>query len=429
MPPARQGDGAGSGAVGASTRPLSVSVVLPCLDEAASVGQCVERARRALAEAGADGEVIVVDNGSTDDSSRVAAGAGARVVHEGRRGYGSALRAGFAAARGDVVVMADADLTYDLARIPELVGPIADGTADVVLGSRLSAATRETMPWLHRYVGTPVITFLTARACGGRVVRDSQSGFRAFRRQAIDELGLQSVGMELATEMLIRAARAGLRIAEVDTGYAERVGESKLSTFSDGWRHLQLLLLLAPDLLLVGPGAALLALGATVLAGSFAYPRGVEVGSLRWQPVFFAGIALVLGLQALLAGAVLAHHSSVASPAARRRFAFIGHPRLPGRCLMLGIVMALAGLGANVVLFARWMSGDATPSGRGHGLASLSQALIILGATLACFGVISRFLTRSRADSTAGTGHGAPGRTATIPAGDTAPGMSATSQR
>ena len=399
MPPARQRDGTDSGAFDGGVPPLSVSVVLPCLNEAASVGLCVERARRALAEAGADGEVIVVDNGSTDDSSRVAAGAGARVVHEGRRGYGSALRAGFAAARGHVVVMADADLTCDLARIPELVGPIADDTADVVLGSRLSTATRETTPWLHRYLGTPVITFLTARACGGRIVRDSQSGFRAFRREAIDELGLQSVGMELPTEMLIRAARSGLRIAEVDIGDAERVGESELSTFSDGWRQLQLMLLLAPDRLLVAPGAVLLALGLTALAGSFAYPRGVEVGSLRWQPVFFGGIALVLGLQALLAGAVLAHHSPVASPATRRRFAFIGHPRLPGRCLLLGIVMSIAGLGVNVVLFARSVSGDATPSGRVHGLASLSQALIILGATLACFGVISRFVSRSRTDA------------------------------
>jgi hypothetical protein len=374
-------------------------VVLPCLNEAASVGRCVEKARRALAEAGADGEVIVVDNGSSDDSSRVAASAGARVVHEGQRGYGSALRAGFAAARGDVVVMDDADLTCDFAGIAQLVAPITDGTADVVLGSRPSTAPRETMPRLHRYVGTPVITFLTTRACGGRVVRHSQSGFRAFRREAIDELGLQSVGMELATEMLIRAARAGLRIAEVDTGDAERVGEPKPSTFSDGWRNVQLILLLAPDLLLVGPGAILFGLGVVVLGGSFAYPHGVEVGSLPWQQVFFAGIALVLGLQALLAGAILAHHSSVASPAIRRRFAFMGHPRLPDRCLLLGICMGIAGLGVNMILFARWMAGDATPSGRGHGLASLSQALIILGATLACFGVTSRFLPRSRTDA------------------------------
>jgi Glycosyl transferase family 2 len=398
-PRARQRDGPSTGAAGAAVRKLSVSVVLPCLDEAASVGLAVERARRALAEAGADGEVIVVDNGSIDDSSRVAAAAGALVVHEGHRGYGSALRAGFAAARGDILVMADADLTYDLAKLPELVAPITDGTADVVLGSRLSAATRRTMPRMHRYLGAPVITYLTARACGGRVVRDSQSGFRAVRRDVVEELGLRSVGTELATEMLVRAARAGLRIAEVDVGHAERTGESKASTWSHGWRDLRLVLLLAPGLLLVGPGAALFGLGVVVIGGSFAHPHRVEIGSLRWQPVFLAGIALVLGLQALLAGAVLAHQSSIASPAARRRFAFMGHPRLPDRCLLLGICTGIAGLGVTVVLFVRWMGGEATSSGRSHGLASLSQALIIVGATLVCFGVISRFVSRSLTDA------------------------------
>lgn len=381
----------------------SVSVVLPCLDEAASVGKCVHRARRALDSAGLAGEVIVVDNGSTDGSDRIAVEAGARVLCEERRGYGSALLAGFAAARGEIVVMADADLTYDLAKIHLLLAPILDGTADLVIGSRLSSATGATMPWLHRYVGTPAITFLTARACGGRVVRDSQSGFRAFRRDAVVALGLQGEGMELATEMLIRATRAGLRIVEVDSGYGERVGESKLSTFSDGWRHLQLILLLAPDLLLVGPGAGLVALGLLALGGSFAYPHGVEVGSLRWQPVFFAGIGLVLGVQALLAGAVLAHYSPVAKPVARRRFAFIGRSELPNRCLGAGVLMGVVGLGLNFVLFARWLGGDATPSVRGHSLASLSQALIILGATIASFGVISRFLARARGETTGDT--------------------------
>jgi hypothetical protein len=398
-PRARQRDGPSIGAAGGTARPLSVSVVLPCLDEAASVGLSVERARRALAEAGADGEVIVVDNGSTDGSSRVAAAAGALVVHEGHRGYGSAVRAGFAAARGDILVMADADLDYDLARLPELVAPITDGTADVVVGSRLSAATRGTMPRLHRYVGAPVITHLTARACGGRVVRDSQSGFRAVRREVVEELGLRSVGTELATELLIRACGAGLRIAEVDVGHAERAGESRPPTRSHGWRHLRLVLLLAPGPLLVGPGAALLGLGLAVIGGSLAQPHRVEIGSLRWQPIFLAGIALVLGLQALLAGALLAHRSSIASPAAHRRSAFMGHPRLPDRCLLLGICSGIAGLGVDVVLFARWRAGEATSSGRDHGLASLSQALVILGATLICFGVIARFVSSSRTDA------------------------------
>ena len=136
----------------------------------------------AMHAAGFEAEVVVVDNGSTDGSPEIAAAAGARVVHETRRGYGSALLAGFAAARGDVLVMADADCTYELIRIPELVAPVVAGDADLVLGSRLDSATMRTMPLLHRFVGTPVLTFLTARACGRRVVTDSQSGFRAFRR-------------------------------------------------------------------------------------------------------------------------------------------------------------------------------------------------------------------------------------------------------
>jgi len=220
---------------------IAVSVVLPCLNEAGSVGQCVKEGIDAMTAAGLNGEVVVVDNGSIDGSSAIAQVAGARVVVEEQPGYGSALRAGFAAASGPVAVMADADFTYDLSRVPDLVGPVLADEADLVLGCRLDGATRATMPLLHRFLGTPVITFPVARACGGRVVRDSQSGFRAFNRKRMQAMNLQSTGMELASEMLIRAARAGLRIREVQTGYRPRIGESKLDTFSDGWRHIQLI--------------------------------------------------------------------------------------------------------------------------------------------------------------------------------------------
>jgi Glycosyl transferase family 2 len=410
----------------ADTSLVDVSVVLPCLNEAESVGACVAAAKSALAGAGISGEVVVVDNGSTDGSPELAADAGARLVREAQRGYGSALRAGFAAARGEIVVMADADLTYDFSRIPDLLAPIQAGHADMVLGSRLGGATRETMPFLHRFVGTPAITFLTARACGRRVVRDSQSGYRAFRRDAVAELDLQATGMELATEMLIRAARGGLRIAEVETGYGPRVGESKLSTFKDGWRHLQLILLLAPDLLLVGPGLALFGLGLLLLGVGFAYPTGVDVGSLRWQPVFFSGIALVTGLQAALAGAVLAHHSAVVAPGVRRRFAFVGRRSLPGRSLAAGLIMVAAGLAFNLVLLVRWLGGNPSPSGQGYGLAALSQALIILGATLVSFGAVSRCLVSQRGLLPGGRPRAGVDRRPTPVAPGTAPAPSAT---
>jgi hypothetical protein len=373
---------------------VSVSVVLPCLNEAESVGPCVEEALGALRGVVRTSEVVVVDNGSTDGSAQRATDAGARVVREARPGYGSALRAGFAAARGDVVVMADADSTYPLDRIPDLVRPIAEGEADLVLGARLRGANSETMPFLHRYLGTPVISWLTARACGRRVVSDSQSGFRAFRRDEVAALGLRGSGMELATEMLIRSARSGLRIQEVDTGYRPRVGESKLDTWADGWRHLMLVLMLAPDLLLIGPGLILSIIGLAMIVLTFISPEGIEVGSLQWQPVFFSGIALILGVQALLAGVILAHESSVTSPGVERRFSFVGHPRFRRRCFTAGAAMVAAGLVIHLAMFFLWVGGEPFGASHGLGLASLAQSLIVVGGTLVTLSIVAHFRLR-----------------------------------
>jgi glycosyltransferase involved in cell wall biosynthesis len=166
---------------------LDISVVLPCLDEEASVGACVSEALEAITAAGLTGEVVVVDNGSTDDSAQVAREAGARVVVELEPGYGNAIASGVSAARGRVVVMADADSTYPLDRVVELARPVLDGGADIVLGNRMSDANDATMPFLHRTLGTPVLSWLNRRAAPGLRVRDSQSGFRAFGRAALIE--------------------------------------------------------------------------------------------------------------------------------------------------------------------------------------------------------------------------------------------------
>jgi hypothetical protein len=308
------------------------------------------------------------------------------VIDEPRPGYGSALLAGFAAATTDVIVMADADFTYPLDRLAELVEPVAQGEADLMLGSRLDAATSASMPFLHRFVGTPVLSFLASRASGRRVVRDSQSGFRAIRRTAFESLDLRSTGMEFASEMLIRGARAGLRIGEVELGYRERIGESKLSTLADGWRHLYLILLLAPDLLLVLPGTVAMILGTLLTIATLANPTGIEVGSVQWQPVFFSGILLVLGLQALLAGAAIAHQSSVATP--RRRLDIVGTIRFANSCVAAGIVLLFAGLLIDFVLFLSWLDDKEPP--RDFALASFAQSLIILGGTLGSFGILLR---------------------------------------
>src|SRR4051795_9129815 len=237
-----------------------VSIVIPCLNEADNIEECISRARRAIAEAGLAGEVIVADNASDDGSAELAKNAGALVVHEPRRGYGSAYLAGFAAARGEYVVMADADLTYDWNEIPHFVAKLDEG-ADLVMGDRMDNIQPGAMPWLHRYVGNPVLSgVLNAFFRTG--VRDAHCGMRAVRREALPALDLRTTGMEFASEMVIRASKAGLRIAQLPIAYHPRGGESKLSSFRDGWRHLRFLLVHSPTHLFILPGAVMSALGA-----------------------------------------------------------------------------------------------------------------------------------------------------------------------
>lgn len=223
---------------------MRVSVVLPCLDEAEGVATAVEEAIEGLRAAAISGQIIVVDNGSTDGSAAAAAAVGATVVSEPQRGYGMAIRRGVQAARGDVIVLADADSSYDLRQLGELVHRVAQG-ADIVIGTRsCDSVEAGAMPWLHRRVGTPGLNLLLAMATG-RWFRDSQSGFRAFRREPVMCLGCTSAGMEFASEMLLMAHRAGLRIEEIPVRYRRRLGASKLRPVGDGLRHCRLLLRLA----------------------------------------------------------------------------------------------------------------------------------------------------------------------------------------
>ncbi|MGA2166180.1 MAG: glycosyltransferase family 2 protein, partial [Solirubrobacteraceae bacterium] len=189
-----------------------VSVVIPCLNEAENIERCVKAALEVLSRNALDGEVLVVDNGSEDASAALATAAGARVVNEPRRGYGSAYLAGFAAARGRYIVMADADLTYDFNEIPRFVAEL-DGGAELVMGDRMDNIQPGAMTWLHRYVGNPILTGLL-NLFFDTGVKDAHCGMRALRRDVLPRLDLRTTGMEFASEMVIRAAKADLRIAE-----------------------------------------------------------------------------------------------------------------------------------------------------------------------------------------------------------------------
>ena len=254
-------------AQGSSGTP-EVSVVIPCLNEEASIGRVVEEARAALDAAQLVGEVIVVDNGSEDDSASLARTAGATVVAETRRGYGSAYLAGLAQARGRYIVMADADGTYPLDRMGDLVERLRAG-ADLVLGSRFRGTIEPgAMPWSNRYLGNPFLTgMLNMLFRSG--VSDAHCGLRAVRRDVLGELRLSATGMEFASEMVIKAGKRRLRLEEIPIDYRVRIGDSKLSRFSDAWRHVRFMLVHSPAFLFIlpGGGAALAGLvGLVVLA-------------------------------------------------------------------------------------------------------------------------------------------------------------------
>ena len=273
----------------ASDEAIDVSVVIPCLNEAPTIERAVGAALEALEQAGIPGEVIVADNGSTDGSPELAERAGARVVHEPRRGYGSAYLAGFEAARGDRIVMADADLTYDFAEIPRFLEKIDEG-ADFVIGNRMAKIHPGAMPWLHRYVGNPVLTGIL-NLFFGVGVDDAHCGMRALRRDVLPRLDLRTTGMEFASEMVIRAGKEDLEIAQLPIEYHPREGESKLSTWRDGWRHLRFLLVHSPTYLFLIPGAILSAVGALILLTVLARVRHLRppVGPARHDRRLDAG--------------------------------------------------------------------------------------------------------------------------------------------
>lgn len=370
---------------------LDVSLVLPCLNEEKSVGLCITEAFEALAAAGLTGEVIVVDNGCTDGSAEVAERCGARVVKEERPGYGSALRAGFLAAQGEVIVMADADCTYPLDRIPELVAPVLAGEVDLCLGSRLCDVNRHSMPLLHRFLGTPTLTYLVRQGGGYSGLTDSQSGFRAFRREDMARLGLRCSGMELASEMLLRASQSGWSVQEIPMGYRERVGESKLSTWSDGLRHLRLILRLSPHQLLWVPGLVLLGAAFLLYTLGVVSPDGVRVGSLIWEPVFFASICLILGVISTLAAAVLGYHLPLSAASVRQRYRWVGSPRFSQHVTGAGIAAIGTGLLLDGGLMLAWLSGSGSEALR-LTLAGLAQGFIVSGAMAATFARLYRLL-------------------------------------
>jgi glycosyltransferase involved in cell wall biosynthesis len=354
---------------------VEVSVVIPCLNEAENIAECVRRSRAALDGAAINGEVIVADNGSDDGSAELAAGAGARVVHEPCRGYGSAYLAGFGAARGDLIVMLDADMTYPFDDIPRFVGELRDG-AQLVMGDRMDNIQPGAMHWLHRYVGNPVLSG-TLNLFFRTGVRDAHCGMRAFRRDVLPKLDLRATGMEFASEMVIRASKEQLAIRELAIEYHPRAGESKLSRFRDGWRHLRFLLVHSPTHLFIVPGAFMLALGFLVALVSLSQ---ISLFGRQWNlHTSIAGVLMcIVGTQVVALG-LCAH--AYGTYFMGERDPWFDRMRARYRLehgLLLGGAIIAAGVVAGAVIVAIWVH-------RGFGalseerLAITAAALIIIG--------------------------------------------------
>ena len=372
----------------ASASQVYVSAVMPCLNEEKTIGLCIEKAQRAFREMGIAGEVVVADNGSTDGSVSIAESLGARVVREPRKGYGSALMAGIAAARGTIVVMADADDSYDWTALGEFVKKVEEGH-DLVMGNRFKGGIEPgAMSALHRYLGNPVLSTL-ARVMYRIPIADFHCGMRAFSREAFDRMCVRTTGMEFATEMIVNASHAGLRIAEIPTRlYPDKRDRAPhLRSFRDGWRHLRFMLTYAPDWLYLLPGGILSLIGILGMALLAQGPLAVGEVKLGIHFLAVASLFALLGANVIWFGLLARLTNARRNPiTADSNFGRLLKYFTLERGLMLGVGLAASGLAIDVWILLEWIS-------RGYGdmrdtvhVAFVASTVFVLGIN-ALFGV------------------------------------------
>jgi glycosyltransferase involved in cell wall biosynthesis len=285
----------------ARKKKYQLSIVMPCLNEVETLAVCINKAKHFLITNSIDGEIIIADNGSVDGSQEIAERAGARVVHIESKGYGSALIGGIEAAQEEFIIIGDADDSYDFSNLQDFVNALDEGY-DLVMGNRFQGGIMPgAMPFLHRYLGNPVLSWL-ARLFFRSDVRDFHCGLRGFRKEAILSLNLQTTGMEFASEMIVKATMKGLKIKEVPTIlYPDgRTRPPHLRTWSDGWRHLRFLLLYSPRWLFFYPGILLAIFGTLISAFLLPMPRKIGGLILDINTLMYASFLIILGVQSIL---------------------------------------------------------------------------------------------------------------------------------
>ena len=335
-----------------SNVPVTVSVILPALNEELTIGGCIQKIQAVFRDNNISGEIIVADS-STDRTPEIARALGARVITPEKQGYGNAYLAGLHEARGRYIVIGDADNTYDFAEIPKLLAPLGAG-ADFVIGSRFKGTIHpSSMSPLHRYIGNPVLTWMINTIFGTRF-SDTHSGFRAIMSGALGRLDLKTGGMEFASEMLVMASKEHLKIEEVPINYYPRRTPSKLHSFADGWRHVRFVLLMKPLPFIAVPGLVFSVLGLILMA--FFYAEG-DVESAHLHTFILGAIMLMGGLQVILTGFLMKTYSVVHGYEKKAGFIepLMNYHNLE-KFILAGSLLALAGIVFGLSIFFNWIA-------------------------------------------------------------------------
>ena len=336
---------------------VELTVVMPCLNEAETLATCIRKAKMFFEKSGVIGEIVVADNGSTDGSQEIALAEGARVVPVPRRGYGAAIMGGVEEARGKYVVMGDADDSYDFTALQPFLDKLRDG-ADIVMGNRFKGGIAPgAMPFLHRYLGNPVLSWL-GRLFFDIPTGDFHCGLRGFSRDRIRALNLRTTGMEFASEMVVRASLAKYRIDEVPTTLKPdgRSRPPHLRTWRDGWRHLSFLLMYSPRWLFLYPGILLLTLG--IGAGIFLFPGGKTIGGVGFDihTLIVSGFFLIIGTQAISFALLAQRFGAAHQIMPQSGFSWLLNSLTLERILIVAAALFLAGLTGLIASTLEWAS-------------------------------------------------------------------------
>ncbi|MEK9135099.1 MAG: glycosyltransferase [Patescibacteria group bacterium] len=331
-----------------------ISIILPCLNEEQAIGFCLDKIKEVIEKNNLNAEIIVVDNGSTDNSRNIIKGKQARLVEEKERGYGSAYLRGFEVAGGKYIFMADSDGSYDFNEIPNFIEYLRQGY-DFVIGDRFKGKVeKEAMPWVHKYIGNPALSGVL-RIFFNTKIHDVHCGMRAFRKDLLKQLNLKTTGMEFASEMIIKTIKNNLKIKEVPINYYARKGESKLKSLTDGWRHLRFMLLYSPLFLFFIPGFFLFLVGFVSLFWLYFGSPEILGMKLYNYPMFLSALLVIIGYQliifALFAKTYAVFHLGD-RPVSGKIYKYITIERAS----IFGIVITLLGAIIYITIFLKWLN-------------------------------------------------------------------------